>query len=449
LRIENSFARLKVIVYMTRNLIGDSSRSSVNKQHIAVRVAELSASAHFSHSFVVILGLSLYLLSSALPAPAQVQWDMKQLSVPPHIYPADNLHEDGVRALFYDGVSWQGKPTRVFAWYGVPAHPAPGKLPAMVLVHGGGGTAFANWVRLWNDRGYAAIAMDTCGSIPVPAAKGWQRSDDGGPPCWDASFDQLDWPEKDQWTYQAVADVMLANSLLRSFPEIDPNRIGLTGISWGGYLTSIIGSVDSRFRFAAPVYGCGYLGEDSHWVPSFTKMGPEKANKWLGLWDPSVFLGQATIPYLWIDGTNDEFYPFDSLQKSYQLTQGEKTFSFHVRMIHSHEAGEPPEEIHAFADHFLNSGPTLAAIGPPKRKGQLVWIDYKAKLPIDKAVLNYTTDSGAWRPRHWDAIPAELKGKHNAQATLPAAVTAYYLDLVDAHGLIVSSDLQIPANSPH
>lgn len=32
----------------------------------------------------------------------------------------------------------------------------------MVLVHGGEGTAFAKWVRLWNERGYAAIAMDTC-----------------------------------------------------------------------------------------------------------------------------------------------------------------------------------------------------------------------------------------------------------------------------------------------
>ena len=28
-------------------------------------------------------------------------------------------------------------------------------------------TAFDEWVRLWVGRGYVAIAMDTCGKVPV------------------------------------------------------------------------------------------------------------------------------------------------------------------------------------------------------------------------------------------------------------------------------------------
>ena len=43
---------------------------------------------------------------------------------------------------------------------------AASELARNTLVHGGGGTAFADWVKLWNSRGYAAIAMDNCGSIP-------------------------------------------------------------------------------------------------------------------------------------------------------------------------------------------------------------------------------------------------------------------------------------------
>jgi hypothetical protein len=35
------------------------------------------------------------------------------------------------------------------------------KVPGIVLLHGGGGTAFESWVKLWVDRGYAAIAIDT------------------------------------------------------------------------------------------------------------------------------------------------------------------------------------------------------------------------------------------------------------------------------------------------
>jgi dienelactone hydrolase len=230
-------------------------------------------------------------------------------------------------------------------------------------VHGGGGTAFANWVRLWNGRGYAAIAIDTCGSVPISAGNDtWQRSPFGGPPCWEESFDQLDWPEKDQWPYHSVAAIILANSLLRSFPEIDPDRIGITGISWGGYLTALAASIDRRFRFAAPVYGCGFLGEDSYWVPQFRMMGAAKAREWLRLWDPSIYLKKAKMPFLWVDGTNDEFYPLDSLRKSYLLPHVPRTLSIRVRMTHSHDEGERPEEIFAFADHLLRSMPPLATV---------------------------------------------------------------------------------------
>lgn len=371
---------------------------------------------------------------------AQVTWNIKQLSVAPKVYPADGFKAEGVRALFFEGLPWKGKPTRVFAWYGVPPHANNEKLPAMVLVHGGAGTAFAAWVRMWNARGYAAIAMDTCGSVPISEGNGtWKRDDQGGPPCW--QFDQVNWPIQDQWTYHAVADVILADSLLRSFPEVDTSRIGLTGISWGGYLTDIIASIDTRFRFAVPVYGCGFLGEDSAWLPDFAKMKPEDAHKWLALWDPSVYLPRVKMPMLWVDGTNDFAYPLDSLRKSYLLSKGPRTISMHVRMPHGYNpGGEPPEEIHAFADYYLKSGPALVQVGRVKRSGDVVTMKYKSVTPVTKAVLNYTLDSTQWKKRLWSAAPAELDAaKHRVKAKLPAGVTAFYIDVIDQRNLIVSS----------
>ena len=52
-------------------------------------------------------------------------------------------------------------------------------------------------------------------------------------------------------------------------------------------MTSIVAGVDSRFKFAVPVYGCGFLGENSAWLPAFEKMGKDKADLWLRQWDPS------------------------------------------------------------------------------------------------------------------------------------------------------------------
>ena len=393
--------------------------------------------------FAMIVCVTASVNLTAQPERPQVKWDLQKLSVPPQVYPAESFREQGVRSLFFEGLPWKGKPTRVFAWYGVPPHRDGEKLPAMVLVHGGAGTAFADWVRLWNARGYAAIAMDTCGSVPISEGEDgkWKHHDLGGPPCW--VLDQVNWPIEDQWNYHAVADVILADSLLRSFPEIDTTRIGLTGISWGGYLTDMITSIDRRFRFGVPVYGCGFLGEDSAWAPVLKKLKPEDMQKWLALWDPSVYLPSVTMPMLWVDGTNDFAYPLDSLRKSYLLPKGPRTLSMHVRMEHGYAPAEPPEEIHAFADYYLKSGPALMTMGNVKRKGDLVTVRYKAATPVTKAVLNYTLDATPWNKRLWSAAPAQLdSAKHKVTVTLPAGVTAFYLDVIDERGLIVSSVLQ-------
>jgi pimeloyl-ACP methyl ester carboxylesterase len=314
----------------------------------------------------------------------------------------------------------------------------------MVLVHGGGGTAFASWVKLWTSRGYAAIAMDTCGAVPRGSYGKWQRHDAGGPPGW-GGWDQIDAPMEDQWTYHAVADAVLAHSLLRSMPEVDASRIGLTGISSGGYLTCIIAGVDDRFRFAAPVYGCGFLGDNSTWLPQFEKLGKEKAAQWLKLWDPSSYLARAKMPFLWVTGTNDFAYPMDSLQKSYRLPRGSRTICLRVRMPHGHgAAGEQPKEIHAFADAILRKGTPLPRITSQRCVGNKLQAAFESRSPIVKAELNFTKDSGVWKERKWETVPAELDAaKRKASAATPAGATVFYLNLTDERGLVVSAEHRV------
>ena len=344
-------------------------------------------------------------------------------------------------AVFYDGLPWHKHPTRVFAYYGLPKV-APGtKVPGMVLVHGGGGTAFDAWVRLWNSRGYAAIAMDTCGCVPIGTYAHWKRHEAGGPPGW-GGFDQVDEPIEDQWTYHAIADVVLAHSFLRSLPGVDPERIGVTGISWGGYLTCIVSGVDARFRFAVPVYGCGFLGENSVWLPDFAKMGVDKSARWLGCWDPSVWLRHSKMPMLWVTGTNDFAYPMDSLQKSYRLAQGPHTLCIRVRMPHGHGGpGENPAEILAFAENQLRNGPPLAKITGQGRDGLDAWVKFDSASPIPKAELVYTCQTGRWQARKWETLPAEIDNTaYKATARLPQGVKVYYINLIDQGNIVVSAE---------
>ena len=74
-----------------------------------------------------------------------------------------DYEERNIRAYFLDSV----QDTKVFAFVGIPeGASAENKVPGIVLVHGGDGTAYYEWVDFWVKRGYAAIAMDTEGRMP-------------------------------------------------------------------------------------------------------------------------------------------------------------------------------------------------------------------------------------------------------------------------------------------
>lgn len=380
-------------------------------------------------------------VQSNLPVNAWDKFDMPALAATPEAFPTTDFTAEGVRAIFYEGSPWHRKPTRIFAYYGAPKTPEGTKLPAMVLIHGGGGTAFHRWVRLWNQRGYAAIAMDLCGCVPEGKYGDWKRADRGGPPGWDASFGQIDEPIEDQWPFHAVAAVVRGHSLIQSFPEVDPERIGVTGISWGGYLTCIVAGIDDRFRFAAPVYGCGYLGDNSAWLPALDKMGKEKAAHWLDLWDPSRYLVHATQPMLWVNGTNDFAYPMDSWKKSYKTPKNRRTLCLRVRMPHGHgAAGENPEEIHVFADAFLKACVPLPTITNQGRNKRSVWVTYESKSSIKRGELNFTHDTGKWQDRKWETVGATIDSKvKKVTAPLPDGATVYYFNLFDDRECAVSS----------
>lgn len=344
--------------------------------------------------------------------------------------------------VYYQGEPWAGRPTRVFAYYGRPdagdgAGSGSGPFPAMVLVHGGGGTAFAEWVEHWVKRGYAALAMDLGGCGPDK-----QRLPDGGPAQdHSAKFRpfQTDDEARELWSYHAVAAVIRGHSLLRTRPEVDPQRIGITGISWGGYLTCIVAGLDDRFRAAVPVYGCGFLNENSTWLGEFAKLGPEQTARWAALYDPSRYLSQVRCPIFFVNGTNDFAYPLDSYKKSIEAVPGEKLVRIEVNMPHGHQQGWAPKEIGLFVDSVLRGGDPLAKLGPIETTGDTVRAALVSKVRVVSAQLHYTTDTGPWQKRTWQTVSAAV-AQGRVEATLPAArPLVYFLSVADERGAMVST----------
>ena len=382
--------------------------------------------------------LILLFVFFAVTSQGAIPWNMNDLFQAPKSYDAPDYYTNGVKACFYESVSYTGVTTRVFAYYGFPTN-CTGKVPAMVLIHGGGGSAFWRWVQLWNSRGYAAIAMDTCGSISGHGYNNHPRSPWGGPEGW-GGWKQTSWAFTDQWTYQAVAAAIKGHSLLRSFKEVDPERIGVTGISWGGYLTCIVAPLDTRFKFAVPVYGCGYIYECP--LYGIKKEDAQAQKFWNTHWDPSLYLPLATMPFLWVTGSNDFAFPMDSLKKSYSLVKPPSTLCLRVRMKHGHGgAGENPAEILAFAESIVNKTAPLPVVPTPTRNGQDVSATISMKQPQPlKGELNYTCAKGAWKERKWETIPAQVDAEGKTiRGVLPEGTTVYYFNILLPNNLVVST----------
>lgn len=391
--------------------------------------------------------------SAPAKLPDTTPWKLDALFQPPKFEWVDK--EGPIRSLFYAGEPYGGKPTRVFAYYATPGTLAgdtskDSKLPAMVLVHGGGGTAFREWCELWAKRGYAAIAMDLAGYRPHEGVNAHQREnrtrlEDGGPDQGDdEKFGSIDKPPEEQWPYHAVAAAIRAHSLIRSFPEVDPERTAVTGISWGGYLTCILAGVDSRFKAAVPVYGCGCLHENSAWLNRLNQMTDAQRERWITLWDPSRYLPSVSMPILFVNGTNDFAYPLDSYMRSFDAVHGEKQLCVTVAMPHGHPPGWAPKEIGLFVDqHLLQSDP-LPILDAPVVDGDTVLVKFRSPVKLSQAALHFTADTNEINKRSWLTAAAKIEGD---QITAPAPtpdVTAWFLTATDDRGAIISTRVVLP-----
>ena len=342
-----------------------------------------------------------------------------------------------LKAIYFDGVPYRGEPTRVFAWLGLPEN-SIGRVPGVVLVHGGGGTAFKQWVQKWNDHGFAAISIAVEGQTDVrTGSNGWQRHAWPGP-SRSAIYGDSDQPLPDQWIYHAAAASILANSLLRSLPEVDEDAVGISGISWGGVVTATVMGIDDRFAFAIPIYGCGQM----HLVENQWGRALSPNALYRNVWDPMLYLHRAKMPALWLSWPEDNHFPLTSQAASYRATTGPYMVSLIPGMKHSHSHGWNPPDSYAFAKSVLEEGAPWCRQIKYQVLNNQCQVMFTSTKRLENAVLISTTGSGFTGDREWVKSPATLERDGErwiANATLPPESSAWFIN-VRSGGLTVSSE---------
>lgn len=352
-------------------------------------------------------------------------------------YDAESDYE-GIDAIIYDGDTYLGKKTKHFAYIGLPeGASAENPVPAVVCVHGGGGTAFDEWVKKWNDAGYAAIAMNLNGRIPQDSiTDGNLQLRHAWAGATQDNYGTVS-PDDATWMYSAVTAVIGAHNVLREMPEVDSSKIGITGVSWGGVVTSTTIGVDDRFVFAIPSYGCGYLyGSETYMANAMTE--DEK------LWDPSMFIGKADLPILWMNGDKDGNFSLTSTTKS-ALLAGDNSYPCIIPNFgHNHSTTWNRQECYAFADSIVKCG-TEFIRGDVTVSGSTATV--KTNRAAVSATMYYTTSdtltylNGTSAQFSYSAVSNSASNTDTFTFEIPSDAKKFYIVFADEHSYSTSTVL--------
>lgn len=357
----------------------------------------------------------------------------------------------GIKALWYEGAPFHGKRTKVFAYIGYP-DTLNEKSPAVVLVHGGCGHAFAEWVKLWNSKGFVAIAMDTTGFFPSQEWQGLVGTEENqegefkytrelyggltdeefttGPN--NSSMKDYDSDITNQWMYHAVTDVILAHNILSNDPRVDDKKIGIKGISWGSVITTIAIGYDSRFAFAIPIYGSAYLTSSD--LPNLPNIFSDENIP--DCWFAENRLNNVDFPVLWMNDTHDRHFHCRANSMSYLATKDKESYlAICNELEHGHIAAWELGESYRFAECMIRGKQPFVKIKTEPKGFEKISFEIAVPKDFEKVTAKgfYLSEDIVYDDDYemlnkWDCFDACLE-QGKVMAEIPFDAKCYYIEL--------------------
>jgi dienelactone hydrolase len=145
---------------------------------------------------------------------------------------------------------------------------ATGRLPAVIVLHGTGGSkeGVQDWLTDLAKRGIIGVAIDArYHGQRAGGAKGKDVYEQAIIRAWRAKPGD---PQEHPFYYDTVWDLWRTADVLRDRKDIDPARIGMLGVSMGGIETWLAAATDERIAVAVPaiaVQSFRWSLENDHW----------------------------------------------------------------------------------------------------------------------------------------------------------------------------------------
>jgi dienelactone hydrolase len=346
----------------------------------------------------------------------------------------------------------------------------PGKHPGMLVLHGGGGCAETEKAIAWAQRGYVAVAPDLPG-IGEPKKLIYSKGRWSGMKYGEGRY--VANPDvKASLLFDAVLSAVKSLDLLRSQPSVEPSRVGVVGISWGGYMTTMVcGLANDRVRAGFAVFGCGFYELTSQ-QPALLKMPEPEREQWMKWLDAGRRAPGIKAAFFTAGAANDFFYWPRAVQATLDAIPGEKNHLYAPNANHRtplpggtvfpKEKPEPftPTPFQPFPtpsgskanwlamevpyfDFYLNGkGQPLPRVTVEKAADPLVArVSVNAPCaPTTVEVWWAKADSHVMK-RVWQSLPMAKAGETAYEAKLPAEADDWFAVASDSRPVTVSGDL--------
>ncbi len=285
---------------------------------------------------------------------------------------------------------------------------AAGKLPGILFLcgHSAEGKACPTYVHAAQSlalRGFGVLSVD-------PYGQGERRESGGGPVAEHNFFGLRLALLGEFFGAWRLHDALCALEYLKSRPEIDVSRLGVTGSSGGGTLTSYVNAFSDDITMAAPVCSITRMGSnlDNELLADCEQNPP--CFRALDLEEDDLFLVRAPRPVMFGVQNNDFFDPrgtrlvFETVRKFYGLSgnassvcfsegEGEHGYSpFHQEDVGKFFAGIAGAEaagddgdIEVLSEEVLNCTPSGRVLDLPGASSALQMLEqlYREKGPAE------------------------------------------------------------------
>jgi len=400
---------------------------------------------------------------------------MEALPTPPEIWAAydpdaGEYREEIVREERRSGIYYRdsyisayvlGKEIRVFCKYAVKEGAI--KAPGLMDVHGW--MSRPNISKDYVETGWAVMAHDYCGKAGdrvdytrYPESLRHGNMDKSvGPPIWSHGPNResiTDYKQTSDYLWYAIQRRVL--SYLLSQKEVDAERIGAKGYSYGGTIMWNL-AMDERVKAVVAYFGIGwneYYRSQQVWMYNNPYQAPPmSAGEQLYL---SAIAPQAHAPHiraasLWLNGSNDHHGGHERGAETFKMFQSEVPWDFAIQARGHHNTEKLGDDCKLWLERHVvgrdifwpkraQSGLSLNREGIPE-----FWIRPDAPDKIESLEIHYAQQGAVSFARAWRDAKAQKQGDVWS-AELPVLnVDDYVFGFANIHyegGIVVSSDFE-------